>query len=198
MIIKQMLVGSWDVFCYLIACPETKEAIVLDPSAEVDRIVAVAAEEHLSIKYIFNSHRHHDHTAGNKPLQKLTGASLAIHTLDSDDYPDADILFTEDTQFLLGNLSIEILHTPGHSHGGICLYHGNNLFTGDTLFVGDSGRTDLPGGNRKTLGASIRKLMQLPDNTIIWPGHDYGPKPQSTIGWEKKYNVNAKEYGFGI
>ena len=196
MIIKQLLVGGWDVFCYIIACPKSKEALVLDPSSEVQRIIASAMEESLSIKYIFNSHRHQDHTAGNRQLQQLTGASLAMHILDSADYPDADILFEKETQFPLGSLTIDILHTPGHTPGGICLHCEKNLFTGDTLFVGDSGRTDLPGGDRPTLGASIRRLMQLPDETVVWPGHDYGPTRQSTIGWEKKHNVNAKEYGF--
>ena len=196
MIIKQLLIGSWDVFCYIIACQKSKEALVLDPSAEVERIYTTARQDNLSIKYIFNTHRHHDHTAGNRPLQKLTGAGLAMHISDNGEFPDADILFKEDSQFSLGDLTIDILHTPGHSPGGICLYCENNLFTGDTLFVGDSGRTDLPGGNRETLGASIRRLMQLPEDTVVWPGHDYGPMQQSTIGWEKKHNVNAKEYGF--
>lgn len=196
MIIRQLLVGGWDVFCYIIACPESKEAIVLDPSAEVKRIYSTATKDNLAIKYIFNTHRHQDHTAGNRPLQKLTGASLAMHILDSDDYPDADILFEKETHFSLGTLTIDILHTPGHTPGGICLYSQGQLFTGDTLFVGDSGRTDLPGGDRATLGASIRRLMQLPDDTVIWPGHDYGPTQRSTIGWEKKHNVNAREYAF--
>jgi hydroxyacylglutathione hydrolase len=73
-----------------------------------------------------------------------------------------------------------------------------HLFTGDTLFVGDSGRTDLKGGHRPTLGASIRRLMRLPEETIVWPGHDYGPTPSSTLGWEKRHNVNAREYGYHI
>jgi glyoxylase-like metal-dependent hydrolase (beta-lactamase superfamily II) len=96
----------------------------------------------------------------------------------------------------VGEITFEVIHTPGHTPGGICLYAEGNLFTGDTLFVGDSGRTDLAGGHRPTLGASIRRLMQLPDDTAVWPGHDYGPTPTSTLHWEKRNNVNAVEYGY--
>ena len=86
------------------------------------------------------------------------------------------------------DLSFELIHTPGHTPGGICLHALGNLFTGDTLFVGDSGRTDLAGGDRPTLGKSIRRLMELPDPTIVWPGHDYGVQPSSTIDNEKRTN----------
>ena len=198
MIIKQLLIGSWDVFCYILGCEETKQALVIDPAGEVDKIIKTAQKAGLEIKYIFNTHRHHDHTAGNNRLKELTKASLVIHKLDSKDYPKADTLIDQDTNFELGNISFQIFHTPGHSPGGICLYAEGQLFTGDTLFVGDSGRKDLEGGNRVTLGASIRKLMKLPDETVVWPGHDYGPTKSSTIGWEKRHNVNAKEYGFSI
>ncbi len=113
-------------------------------------------------------------------------------------YPAADVLLKDDKTLQLGEITFDVIHTPGHTPGGICLHVQGNLFTGDTLFVGDSGRTDLPGGDRPTLGKSIRRLMQLPDDTIIWPGHDYGPTPTSTIGWEKRNNVNAKEYGYCV
>ncbi|MEE4264509.1 MAG: MBL fold metallo-hydrolase, partial [Desulfobacteraceae bacterium] len=92
----------------------------------------------------------------------------------------------------------DVFHTPGHTPGGICLHAQGNLFTGDTLFVGDSGRTDLAGGDRSALGKSIRRLMELPEDTIVWPGHDYGPTPSSTLGWEKRNNVNAIEYGYFV
>ena len=110
----------------------------------------------------------------------------------------ADIRLTDEETFRMGEVEFRIFQTPGHSPGGICLYAEGQLFTGDTLFVGDSGRTDLQGGHRPTLGASIRKLMELPDDTIVWPGHDYGPAKSSTIGNEKRTNVNAKEYGYYV
>jgi glyoxylase-like metal-dependent hydrolase (beta-lactamase superfamily II) len=115
-----------------------------------------------------------------------------------DGYPGADILLIDEDIWPLDEITFDIFHTPGHTPGGICLYAQGNLFTGDTLFVGDSGRTDLAGGHRPTLGKSIRRLMKLPDDTIIWPGHNYGPTPSSTIHWEKRNNVNAREYGYGV
>jgi len=104
----------------------------------------------------------------------------------------------DEKPFQLGEIVFTVFHTPGHTPGGVCLYAEGHLFTGDTLFVGDSGRTDLPDGHRPTLGASIRRLMELPDETIVWPGHDYGPTANSTIGWEKRHNVNAREYGYYV
>ena len=98
----------------------------------------------------------------------------------------------------LGDIALDVIHTPGHTPGGICLHARGNLFKGDTLFVGDSGRTDLAGGDRSSLGKSIRRLMELPEETVVWPGHDYGPTRSSTLGWEKRNNVNAIEYGYFV
>ena len=113
-------------------------------------------------------------------------------------FPGADMFLKDEQTIKLGDITFDVIHTPGHTPGGMCLYAQGNLFTGDTLFVGDSGRTDLPGGHRPTLGQSIRRLMQLPDDTVVWPGHNYGPTPFSTLGWEKRHNVNAKEYGYYV
>jgi glyoxylase-like metal-dependent hydrolase (beta-lactamase superfamily II) len=113
--------------------------------------------------------------------------------------PVPDIIIVKEIEFEVGHILFKIYHTPGHTPGGLCFYANNNLFTGDTLFVGDSGATTFPGGNRPLLGASLKRLMSLlPDDTIVWPGHDYGKTPSSTIGWEKRNNVNAQEYGFYV
>lgn len=175
--------------------------MVIDPGGDVDMIAAKAKIERLNIKYIFNTHHHFDHTEGNAELKKLTGAKIVMHALEDDFVrgdSKADIRLTDEKIFKVGDITFQIFHTPGHSPGGLCLYAEGQLFTGDTLFVGDSGRTDLAGGHRPTLGASIRMLMKLPDDTIVWPGHDYGRTPSSTIGHEKKTNVNAKEYGYYV
>jgi glyoxylase-like metal-dependent hydrolase (beta-lactamase superfamily II) len=198
MIIKQLEVGYMDNFCYLIGCEKTRKAMVIDPGADVERIVAEADTEGLEIETIVNTHAHGDHTAGNAKLKDLTGARIIIHGLDADGYPNADVRLSDEKTLKLGEISFEVIHTPGHTPGGICLHAQGNLFTGDTLFVGDSGRTDLAGGHRPTLGASIRRLMELPDETVVWPGHDYGPTPSSTLAWEKRNNVNAKEYGYYV
>jgi len=171
MIIRQLEVGYLDNFCYIIGCEITRQA---------------------------NTHGHGDHTVGNAKLKSLTGANVFIHGLDGDRYPGADVLLNEEATLKLGEITFDVIHTPGHTPGGICLHAAGNLFTGDTLFVGDSGRTDLAGGDRSILGKSIRRLMKLPDHTVVWPGHDYGPTPSSTIGWEKRNNVNAIEYGYFV
>jgi hydroxyacylglutathione hydrolase len=201
MIVKQIPVGLMEVFSYLIGCEKTREAMVIDPGGDADRIAAAAREENLQIKYIFNTHHHWDHVEDNGSLKKMTGARIVMHAREDDlirGAAKADIRLEHEKTFPVGELILKIFHTPGHTPGGLCLYAEGQLFTGDTLFVGDSGRTDLPGGHRPTLGASIRRLMALPDETVIWPGHDYGPTPHSTIAWEKRNNVNAKEYGYYV
>ena len=198
MIIKQLEIGYMDNFCYIVGCEKTRKALVIDPGRDVDQIVSAAEKQGLEIETIVNTHAHGDHTAGNEELKSLTGAKIIIHALDAAGYPAADVLLEDEKTLQLGEITFDVIHTPGHTPGGICLHAQGNLFTGDTLFVGDSGRTDLPGGDRPTLGKSIRRLMQLPDDTIIWPGHDYGPSPTSTIAWEKRHNVNAKEYGYYV
>jgi glyoxylase-like metal-dependent hydrolase (beta-lactamase superfamily II) len=196
MIVKQLRVGPMDVFSYIVGCEKTGEAMVIDPGGEVERIWETAREENLVIRYIFNTHGHGDHTAGNEALKTLTGALVVRHLLDGG--AGVDIPVNNQKTFQVGDIAFQIIHTPGHTPGGVCLYAQGHLFTGDTLFVGDSGRTDLAGGDRPTLGASIRRLMELPDDTVVWPGHDYGPTPYSTIAWEKRHNVNAKEYDYFV
>ncbi|MGD8676492.1 MAG: MBL fold metallo-hydrolase [Desulfobacterales bacterium] len=198
MLIKQLDIGYMDNFCYIVGCKKTRKALVIDPGHDVDQIVSAAEKQGLEIETIVNTHAHGDHTAGNAELKSLTGAKIIIHALDAAGYPKADVFLKDEKTLQLGEITFDVIHTPGHTPGGICLHAEGNLFTGDTLFVGDSGRTDLPGGDRPTLGKSIRRLMQLPDDTTIWPGHNYGPTPTSTIGWEKRHNVNAKEYGYYV
>lgn len=198
MIIRQLEIGMMDNFSYLVGCSQTRKALVIDPGDDVPAILAVAKREGLTIVAIINTHAHGDHTAGNKALKKQTGARVMIHAQDADGYPRADAHLTDGEEIHVGKIVIKVIHTPGHTPGGICLYADGNLFTGDTLFVGDSGRTDLPGGHRPTLGASIRRIMKLPEDTVVWPGHDYGPRPSSTLAWEKRHNVNAREYGYDV
>jgi glyoxylase-like metal-dependent hydrolase (beta-lactamase superfamily II) len=196
MIIKQLEIGYMANFSYIVGCEKTRKAMVIDPAADVERILSTAEKESLTIEIIVNTHGHGDHTAGNTALKAHTGAEIMIHMLDDERCPGADFLIVDEEIWQIGEITFDIFHTPGHTPGGMCLYAQGNLFTGDTLFVGDSGRTDLPGGDRPTLAKSIRRLMKLPDDTVIWPGHNYGPTPTSTIHWEKRNNVNAVEYGY--
>jgi len=193
MIIRQLQIGAMDNFTYIVGCEKTRKALVIDPGPDSERILAEAKDQGLDIELIVNTHGHGDHTAGNAELKERTGAHIVIHAKDGGAYPRADRQLTDETTLNVGEITFTVIHTPGHTPGGICLYADGNLFTGDTLFVGDSGRTDLAGGHRPTLGASIRRLMQLPDDTVVWPGHDYGPTPSSTLHWEKRHNVNDYE-----
>ena len=156
-----------DNFSYLIVDPATEKALVIDPFYEITPILEAARSLNGEIQWILNTHGHSDHTAGNLRLKNQTGAQIMMHAADAVNRSDIDEMIEDEPVFELGKLKIQIIHTPGHTPGGICLYAENNLFTGDTLFVGDSGRTDLPGGDRPTLGASIRKLMKLNEQTIV-------------------------------
>jgi glyoxylase-like metal-dependent hydrolase (beta-lactamase superfamily II) len=196
--IIQLEMSDMGNFTYIVGCEKTGRALVIDPGYDVRRIVTQARQAALTIETIVNTHGHGDHTAGNAGLKELTGARIVIHCRDAAASPEADRCLRDESFLMVGDIRFEVIHTPGHTPGGICLYARGNLFTGDTLFVGDSGRTDLPGGHRPTLGASIRRLMAFPDETVVWPGHNYGPAPHSTIGWEKRHNVNAKEYGYFV
>ncbi|MEW5725741.1 MAG: MBL fold metallo-hydrolase [Thermodesulfobacteriota bacterium] len=212
MIIKQLVVGQMAVFCYILGCEETREALVIDPAGDEDLVAAAVRDLGLDLKYIFNSHGHPDHTCGNARMKELTGAAIVMHEADDALYnspdgsqmaalwgfapsPPADLrLRGGDQPFPLGRLSFDVLHTPGHTPGGVCLLGDGNLFTGDTLFVGSGGRTDLPGASLPAMLESIKRLMSLPDETIVWPGHDYGDRPTSTIGREKQTNVYVVEF----
>jgi hydroxyacylglutathione hydrolase len=175
-----------DNFSYIIACDASKEAAVVDPSFNADALIHMLREQSLSVKYVINTHSHGDHVAGNGALKSTFDAKIVAHQsarLSKDvGVADGDVL-------RLGSLSIRVIHTPGHSPDGICLLVGNILLTGDTLFVGECGRTDLSGGSSIELYHGLfDKLMKLDDNVTVYPGHDYGVKPYSTIGEERRTN----------
>jgi hydroxyacylglutathione hydrolase len=250
--VRKFVVGLVPTNCYLVACDESKDAMIIDPGhlkGEEREILHEAVEHHLKIRYIVNTHGHPDHTSGNREIKKETGARIMIHEADNDWLanvfemfaemvgadktaatiqsplactrchtantelekfaiqgmivihckkcgfspeipisPPADILLKDGDTFLLGNLQFKVLHTPGHSAGGICLYCAteNVAFVGDTLFKGSIGRYDLPtGGSEKKLMESIKtKLLMLPDETVVYPGHG----EQTTIGEERRDN----------
>lgn len=205
MFIKQMQVGFMAVFAYIVGDPESGEGLVIDPAANIDKIISDAAKNKLTIKYIVNTHGHVDHIAGNLEMKTKTGAQIIIHNDDADmlvstpsavyrmfgatQSPPPDITVKDGDTIDVGNVSLQIIHTPGHSPGGMSLYTRGYVFTGDTLFVEAVGRTDLPGGSWSVMHKSITdRLCTLPDNTKVMPGHNYGRMPTSTIGHEKKYN----------
>ena len=206
MILKQIKLSRMVVFCYLIGDEKTRTCALVDPAFETDRILAEAKAAGLRVTHIINTHCHADHVAGNAAVKAATRANICIHKDDADRLgavtnsamarmfggrgsPKADVRLEDGDVIAIGSTGLQVIHTPGHTPGGICLYHDGHLITGDTLFVNGVGRTDLPGGSAALLIASIRdKIFTLPADTIIWPGHDYGPRPSSTVEYERRTN----------
>lgn len=206
MIIEQLEVGDFAIFAYVLGCQETGEGIVIDPGAEAERIVAAARRRGIQrIRYIVNTHSHADHVGANRRMKELTGAAIVIHAADAEKLanpaafilqmfrceasPPADKTVADGDRIEFGKQYLTVVHTPGHTPGGMCLYAPGCVFTGDTLFVQGMGRTDLPGGSFETLAHSIQtRLFSLPEDTIVLPGHNYAREPRSTIGKEKKSN----------
>ncbi|NLX17991.1 MAG: MBL fold metallo-hydrolase [Desulfobulbus sp.] len=205
MLVKQLTVGMMGVCCYVVSCEETKKAAVIDPGGDETRILDYCQQNGLNLIYIINTHGHPDHVCGNAAIKEETGAEIIMHiddvryfsepgikglfsSLGLPESPPADITVKDGDVITVGKERLEVIHTPGHTPGGICLYSPPHCFTGDTLFVGAVGRTDFPGGSMRQLIDGIKsRLMVLPPDTIVWPGHGYGGS-QSTIEREKRSN----------
>ncbi len=203
--VQQITVGSMGVCCYIVSCPETKNAGVIDPGGDVPQILAEIERSGLKVQAIIATHAHPDHVCGNRAMKEATGADIIMHRADAEFFgkpevssyfsmlgleasPAPDVLVEDGDSISIGNEELQVIHTPGHTPGGICLLNGKHLITGDTLFVGGLGRTDFMGGSQRELMDSInQRLLVLSDDTVVWPGHGYGGS-QSTIGEEKRSN----------
>jgi len=180
-----------DNFSYLIVDDGTREAAVVDPGYNSEVIVDMIRSQKLHLKYVINTHHHLDHIGDNGVLKKIFGSKVVAHRLSQ---VEKDVEVDDGDIITVGALSIRVIHTPGHTPDSICLLVGDKLLTGDTLFVGECGRTDLPGGSSEELYNSLfDKLAKLDDNIEVYPGHDYGPRPNSTIGTEKITNYVLKK-----
>ncbi len=202
MILETLVVGALGVNCYILGDEDTREAVVIDPGGNARDILASIEKHQLRVVAIVNTHAHFDHVGALHSIRAETGAPFVLHedevamlraaqssaamfglSIPSQSPPER--LVKDGDHVDVGNISLQVLHTPGHTPGGICLLNEKHVFVGDTLFQGSIGRTDFPGGDYGTLMRSIReKLLPLPDDTIIHPGHG----ALTTIGEEKTLN----------
>lgn len=200
--IHTVTVSPYAMNCYILACEETKEAVIIDAGDEADKILAVIEKENYKLKYLINTHTHVDHTSAVSAIKTKTGVPFLVHKQEKmvlellpisqqmsgfgdGKIPEVDDYLTPDKEVQFGNVSIKVIETPGHTPGGVCLLVDGKLFAGDTLFAGSIGRTDLPGGSTEALLSSIKsRLMALDDNTVVFCGHG----PTTTIGFERKFN----------
>lgn len=203
--VEQQMVGMMGVCCYILSCEQTSKAAIVDPGGDEQRLLELVQASNLEVEYIIATHGHPDHVCGNRRIKEATGAAIVMHEADDDFFsqdqvknyfsmlgleatPPTDIRVKDGDSISFGEVSLEVIHTPGHTPGGMCLYNKPDLITGDTLFVGGIGRTDFPGGSHHELISSIQqKLLKLPPKTIVWPGHGYGGS-RSTIGEEHRSN----------
>jgi glyoxylase-like metal-dependent hydrolase (beta-lactamase superfamily II) len=189
--------------CYVVWDAESREALIIDPGGNPEIIMDCIRENDLMVKGIVDTHGHADHIAANRILRDQLNCPIIVHELDAGYLvdprynlsefigvydpisPKADRLVKDGDEISIGQILFRVIHTPGHTPGGICLLYGSSLFAGDTLFAGSVGRSDFPGGSHSRLIQSIReKLLPLPDATIVYTGHG----PDTTIGEERECN----------
>ncbi len=185
LIFEQIRVGGDRNFGYLLGDREAKQAVLVDPSYDPDRLVERARAQGLTVTHILNTHGHSDHTNGNARARELTGAPLLAHR-SAASRPEVPV--DHGDRLEVGALSLEMLYTPGHANDHICILAGEICLTGDTLFVGKIGGTGTEAAARAEYRSLHDVLMPLPDSTTVWPGHDYGCRPSSTLGLEKRTN----------
>lgn len=202
MLIKKLAVGPIMANCFIVGCDQTHEAAVIDPGDEADRILRTLADAKLTVTQIINTHGHFDHVGANRRMKQATGAPILIHALDApmlrllsssaaawgmsaENSPPPDRTIDEGDTISVGSITFKVIHTPGHTPGGVSLHADGYLFVGDTLFAGSVGRTDFPGGDFDTLKSSIQeKLFALGDEVQVFTGHG----PETTIGEERRHN----------
>ncbi len=202
-IIRGIVVGQFTENCWVIGNRRTGEAICVDPGDQPDEVLAMARDMGVRVKYIANSHAHIDHILGVGAVREATGAQFLLHAgdlelarntaamakgwmgVDIPNPPDPDAFLKDGDDIDVDGLKLKVLHTPGHTRGSVCFYANGVLFAGDTLFQGSVGRTDLPGGDEaEELASIVDRLLVLPDDTIVLPGH----MAQTTIGEERQRN----------
>ncbi|MDQ1329034.1 MAG: hydroxyacylglutathione hydrolase [Candidatus Poribacteria bacterium] len=201
MIVHTLTLGSMQANCYLLECEETHSAIVIDPGDDAEVILDILEKRKLNLEFIINTHGHIDHISANADLKKKTSAKLYIHRLDADmiinpqknlssfigrdiSSPSADKILEDGDNLEVGTIILKVIHTPGHSPGSICLLADESVFTGDLLFAGSIGRYDFPGSSYNQIISSLKMIMELDDDLVVYSGHG----PITTIGEERNTN----------
>lgn len=192
MILRTFEVGLDQNNTYLLACEKTRIGAVVDPYLDISRILEAVEKERIRVERILLTHTHRDHCLGVPEVAARTGATVSVHEREAERIRGQWRIETlqQGSRVVLGEIALEVLHTPGHTPGGVTFYHPDSqaALTGDVLFVGYCGRADLPGSDPRSLWRSLQDLARLPDDTVIYPGHNYGKTPTSTIGLEKASN----------
>ncbi len=204
--IRRIAVGTLEGNCYIVIDEGSREAMIIDPGDEPDRIIDIIKEEGVNVRHIVCTHAHFDHVGAIPELKAETGASIVMHQdekavyaaskdmaaawgFDIDDMPEPDVFVKEGDHITVGGLRFEVMHTPGHSPGSICLLGNSVLFSGDTVFAGSIGRTDFPGGSIELMKRSFKRVIDLRDDIEILSGHG----PATTVGREKRENFFIHE-----
>jgi glyoxylase-like metal-dependent hydrolase (beta-lactamase superfamily II) len=197
--IEMFTVGMLQTNCYVVSCQETQDAIIIDPGLDVpfeaEQIFSYVDEGMLKVRFLVNTHGHSDHIRGDMILKKRYNVPICIHAYDADSIEDLNENFSPNNIFLgdedllkFGKATLKVMYTPGHSPGSISLVGDKLVFTGDTLFAGGIGRTDFPGGSNRDMRLSLEKLLHLPNDYCVYPGHG----PLTTMGEEKRFNPFLK------
>jgi hydroxyacylglutathione hydrolase len=202
MIIKDIVVGPLEVNCYILGCEDTREAVIIDPGGDADKVIKVVEKGNFAPKFIINTHAHFDHVGGVKAIQDYFKIDFLLHKedlflidsvseqatafgLNPIPKPGVNKFVNNEDKVSFGQKVVKVIHTPGHTPGGVCYYVDNSVFVGDTMFAGSIGRTDFPGSSYETLIKSIKeRLFLLGDSVTVYPGHG----PSTTIGNEKRHN----------
>ena len=204
--IDTIVVGALQVNCFIVYDEDSHDAIVVDPGADAEKIITLIEDRKLKVSRIVCTHAHFDHVGAIRELKEKTGAAVMLHRGDMDIYmradkqgalwgfhieqpPAPDMHMIEGDEVAVGRFLLKILHAPGHSPGGICLYGEGVIVTGDTIFAGSVGRTDFPGGSMTELKRSFARIIALPPETTIFPGHG----PLTTVKNEKENNFFVYE-----
>jgi hydroxyacylglutathione hydrolase len=199
---KQIEIGPMQNYVYLIGSTQTRKVAVVDAAWEIDTILNIAAKDDVEITHVFVTHTHPDHVGGRFSGIEIAGvtellskckAKVVVHKAEAEflkELSPPDIIKSDSGDKIdVGGLEIQLLHTPGHTPGSQCFLFDNGIVSGDTLFIDACGRVDFPGGNAEQMYYSLtQKLMALPDETILFPGHNYARLPHATIGEQKKTN----------